>query len=80
MLRLGPLGADAARLARAMAVMEQAELDQAARLADLELPAAARAADLLVQVGVLDDIPLVGLGNAIRGVRRTVRQRRSTGG
>jgi DNA-binding CsgD family transcriptional regulator len=58
MLRLGRLGADAARLARAVAVMEQAELDQAARLADLELPAAARAADLLVQAGVLDNVPL----------------------
>ena len=57
-LRLERLGPDAARLARAMAVMERADLDQAARLADLELPAAARAADLLVQAGVLDESPL----------------------
>src|ERR1700677_1937016 len=46
MLRLVRLGPDAARLARAVAVLERAELDQAAQLAGLALPAAACAADL----------------------------------
>jgi DNA-binding CsgD family transcriptional regulator len=57
-LRLGRLGPDAARLARAVAVLEWAELDQAARLAGLALADAARAGDLLVRAGVLDDTPL----------------------
>ena len=58
MLRLVRLGPDAARLARAVAVLERAELDQAARLAGLAPPDAARAADLLVGAGVLDEAPL----------------------
>ncbi len=58
MLRLGRLGPDAARLARAVAVLERAELDQAARLAGLAPQDAARAADLLVRAGLMDDSPL----------------------
>jgi DNA-binding CsgD family transcriptional regulator len=58
MLRLVRLGPDAAHLARAVAVLERAELDQAARLAGLALPDAARAVDLLVRAGVLDEAPL----------------------
>jgi DNA-binding CsgD family transcriptional regulator len=58
MLRLVRLGPDAARLARAVAVLERAELDQAAQLAGLAPPDAARAADLLVGTGVLVEAPL----------------------
>jgi DNA-binding CsgD family transcriptional regulator len=54
-VRLGP---DAARLARAVAVLERAELDQAARLAGLAPSDAARAADLLVGADVLVEAPL----------------------
>jgi DNA-binding CsgD family transcriptional regulator len=57
-LRLARLGASATLLARAVAVMEQAELNQVARLAGLALPEAARAADRLVRVGVLKEGPL----------------------
>ncbi len=58
MLRLVRLGPDPARLAGAVAILERAELDQAARLAGLAPPDAARAAELLVGAGVLDDAPL----------------------
>jgi DNA-binding CsgD family transcriptional regulator len=58
MLRLARLGAGAARLARAVAVLERAELEQAAGLARLTLTDAAIAADLLVRAGVLNDAPL----------------------
>ncbi len=58
MLRLARLGPDAARLARAVAVLERTELDQAARLAGLAPPDAARAADLLVGADVLVEAPL----------------------
>jgi AAA ATPase domain len=58
MLRLARLGPDAARLARAVAILERAELDQAARLAGLSPGEAGRAADVLVGAGVLDDAPL----------------------
>ncbi len=58
MLRLVRLGPDAARLARAVAVLERAELEQAAQLAGLTPPDAARAADLLVAADVLVDAPL----------------------
>jgi DNA-binding CsgD family transcriptional regulator len=58
MLRLGRLGPDAARLARAMAILERAELPQAARLAGLGSPEAAGAAELLVRAGVLEEAPL----------------------
>ena len=67
MLRLVRLGPDAARLARAVAVLERAELDQAARLAGLALPDAARAADLLVGAGVLDEAPLCFAHPLLRG-------------
>jgi DNA-binding CsgD family transcriptional regulator len=58
MLRLVRLGPDAARLARAVAVLERAEFDQAAQLAGLAPPDAARAADLLVEADVLVEAPL----------------------
>jgi DNA-binding CsgD family transcriptional regulator/tetratricopeptide (TPR) repeat protein len=58
MLRLAHLGPDAARLARAVAVLERAELDQAARMAGLEPLDGASAADLLVRAGVLNEAPL----------------------
>jgi DNA-binding CsgD family transcriptional regulator len=58
MLRLARLGRDAGRLARAVAVLERSELDQAARLAELCLSDAAKAAELLVRAGVLDEAPL----------------------
>jgi DNA-binding CsgD family transcriptional regulator len=58
MLRLERLGTEATRLARAIAVLEQAELGQAAQLAGLVPAVAARAADLLVRAGVLDEAPL----------------------
>ena len=58
MVRLSRLGPDACRLARAVAVMEQAEMDLSARLAELRLPDAAKAADLLVRAGVLEELPL----------------------
>jgi DNA-binding CsgD family transcriptional regulator len=67
MLRLARLGADAARLARAVAVLERAELDQAAGLAELELLDAARAADLLVRAGVLVEVPLCFAHPLLRG-------------
>jgi DNA-binding CsgD family transcriptional regulator len=57
-LRLVRLGRDAGRLARAVAVLERGELDQVARLAGLCLSDAARAAELLVRAGVLDEAPL----------------------
>jgi DNA-binding CsgD family transcriptional regulator len=67
MLRLARLSPDATRLARAMAVLERAELDQAAQLADLALPDAARAADLLIQTGILDEGPLCFAHPLLRG-------------
>ena len=50
-----------------MAILERAELDQAARLAGLALPDAARAADLLVRAGVLDEAPLGFAHPLLRG-------------
>jgi DNA-binding CsgD family transcriptional regulator len=67
MLRLARLSPDATRLARAMAVLERAELDQAAPLADLALPDAARAAHLLIQAGILDEGPLRFAHPLLRG-------------
>jgi DNA-binding CsgD family transcriptional regulator len=67
MLRLVRLGPDAARLARAVAVMERTELDQAAQLAGLPPPDGARAADLLVRAGVLDEAPLCFAHPLLRG-------------
>ncbi len=67
MLRLVRLGPDAARLARAVAVLERADMDQAARLAGLAPPDAVRAADLLVRAGVLDEDPLCFAHPLLRG-------------
>jgi DNA-binding CsgD family transcriptional regulator len=53
-LRLLRLPEHAGRLARALAILEQSELLQAARLAGLEEPKAAEAADLLATAGILE--------------------------
>ncbi|HEU4542249.1 MAG TPA: AAA family ATPase [Jiangellaceae bacterium] len=53
-LRLRRLPEHAGRLARALAVLEQGDLLQAARLAGLEEAEAADAADLLVAAGILE--------------------------
>jgi DNA-binding CsgD family transcriptional regulator len=52
-LRLRRLPEPAGRLARALAVLEQSELHQAAKLAGLDADEAARAAELLVGAGIL---------------------------
>ena len=67
MLRLVHLGPDAAGLARAVAILERAELDQAARLAGLAPLDGARAAQLLVRAGVLDEAPLCFVHPLLRG-------------
>jgi DNA-binding CsgD family transcriptional regulator len=56
--QLGRLGPDAARLARAVAVLERADLSEAAALAHLDAAVAGRAAELLVRAGVLEEPPL----------------------
>jgi DNA-binding CsgD family transcriptional regulator len=53
-LRLGRLPAPAARRARAVAVLERAQLPRAAALAELDPAAAAEAADVLVAAGILE--------------------------
>jgi DNA-binding CsgD family transcriptional regulator len=53
-LRLGRLPAPAARLARAVAVLERAQLPRAAALAELDPSQAAEAADTLVAAGILE--------------------------
>ncbi len=53
-LRLGRLPEHAARLARALAVLEQGDLLQAARLAGLDEAEGADAADLLAAAGILE--------------------------
>ena len=53
-LRLRRLPEHAGRLARALAVLEQSDLLQAARLADLEAAEAADAAELLAAAGILE--------------------------
>jgi DNA-binding CsgD family transcriptional regulator len=53
-LRLGRLPAPAARLARAVAVLERAQLPRAAALAELDAAQAAEAADTLVAAGMLE--------------------------
>jgi DNA-binding CsgD family transcriptional regulator len=58
MLRLGQLGPDATRLARAVSVLGRADLAHAGRLAALAPSEAARAAQLLVRAGVLVQAPL----------------------
>jgi DNA-binding CsgD family transcriptional regulator len=67
MLRLARLGPDAPLLAGAVSVLERAELDQAAELAGLALPNAAKAADLLVRAGVFDEAPLGFAHPLVRG-------------
>ena len=53
-LRLGRLPAPAARLARAVAVLERSQLLRAAELAELDAAEAAEAADVLVAAGILE--------------------------
>ncbi len=57
-LRLARLGPGATQLARAVAVLERAELAQAALLAGMTALDAARAAELLVRAGILVERPL----------------------
>jgi DNA-binding CsgD family transcriptional regulator len=72
-LRLARLGPDAARLARAVAILERAELPQAARLAGLAPLDAARAGELLVRTGVLTERPLAFAHPLLRsGVYREI--------
>ena len=66
-LRLQRLPEHAGRLARALAVLEQSDLLQAARLAGLEEQEAAEAADLLATAGILDS------GRPLRFVHTIVR-------
>ena len=74
-LRLGRLPAAAARLARAVAVLERAELPRAAALAELDPAHAAEAADTLVAAGILEpgrplDLrPPARAGRRLRGAR-----------
>ena len=53
-LRLRRLPEPAGRLARALAILEQSELHQAARLAGLDVTEAAEAFELLVNAGILE--------------------------
>ncbi|MDB5067976.1 MAG: transcriptional regulator, LuxR family, partial [Chloroflexi bacterium] len=57
-LQLRRLGPDAARLARAVSVLERAEPAEAAGLAGLAPGEAAKAVELLVRAGVLEEGPL----------------------
>jgi DNA-binding CsgD family transcriptional regulator len=66
-LRLARLGPDSARLARAVAILEQADLAQAAKLAGLTAGQAAEAVELLVRAGVLQDAPLCFAHPLLRG-------------
>jgi DNA-binding CsgD family transcriptional regulator len=73
MLRLGQLGPDAAKLARAVAILERAELPEAARLAGVAPKEAARAAELLVRACVLVQAPLSFVHPLLRsGVYREI--------
>ena len=66
-LRLGRLPAPAARLARAVAVLERAQLPRAAALAELDPAQAAEAADTLVAAGILEpDRPLTFVHPLVR--------------
>jgi DNA-binding CsgD family transcriptional regulator len=67
-LRLRRLPAHAGRLARALSVLEQADLVQASRLAGLEESEAADAAELLVTAGILESgRPLAFIHPIVRG-------------
>jgi DNA-binding CsgD family transcriptional regulator len=86
LLRMGRLPAPAVKLARALAVLESAELASAAALADLEPAAAAAAADALVASGILAPgtplsfvHPLVraGIYEELGGAERSLAHRRA---
>jgi DNA-binding CsgD family transcriptional regulator len=85
-LRLGRLPAPAARLARAVAVLERAQLPRAAALAELDPAQAAEAADTLVAAGILEpDRPLAfvhplvraGVYEELAGAERSLAHRRA---
>src|SRR5207247_7904410 len=85
-LRLLRLPEHARRLARALAVLEQSDLLQAARLAGLEELEAAEAADLLATAGILEPgrpltfvHPLVrdGIYSELSGAQRAQGHRRA---
>jgi DNA-binding CsgD family transcriptional regulator len=67
LLWLSRLGPDATDLARAVAILERAELPQAARLAGFAPIDAARAAERLVRAGVLAQPPLSFAHPLLRG-------------
>jgi DNA-binding CsgD family transcriptional regulator len=67
LLQLGRLGSEAARLARAVAVLERAELSEAAALARMAPGEATRASEALVRAGVLEEQPLAFVRSALRG-------------
>jgi DNA-binding CsgD family transcriptional regulator len=58
LMQLERLGPDAARLARAVSILERADLTEAAGLAGLTPAEAAASAELLVRAGVLEADPL----------------------
>jgi DNA-binding CsgD family transcriptional regulator len=58
LLQLRRLGPDAARLAKAVAVLERSDLSEATALSELDPAEAARAAELLVRAGLLEERPL----------------------
>jgi DNA-binding CsgD family transcriptional regulator len=67
-LRLRRLPEHAGRLARALAVLEQGDLVQAARLAGLDAAEAAEAAELLVAAGILEaGRPMTFIHPMVRG-------------
>ena len=85
-VRLGRLPPDAGALARAVAVLETAELREAGTLADLDPAAAAAAADRLTAAGILDagrplafSHPLVraGVYGALAQAERSAAHRRA---
>ncbi len=65
LLRLRRAGAGAVDLGRAVAVLGEAELRHAARLAELEQPEAARLADVLVSAGVFRSGDLLAFAQPI---------------
>jgi DNA-binding CsgD family transcriptional regulator len=85
-LRLRRLPEHAGRLARALAILEQGDLLQAARLAGLEEPVAAEATELLTTAGILESgrplafiHPIVrsGIYSELSGVDRAQGHRRA---
>jgi DNA-binding CsgD family transcriptional regulator len=67
LLQLERLGPDAGSLARAVSILERAELPDAARLAGLAPSKAARAVKQLVRAGVLEERPLTFAHPILRG-------------